>query len=123
MGLSDQVELGEIGIILGAVIVIGYAISRATGSLADAAKSVTTAVGNAASSARDAVGGLAPTQTLPSSAGGVTVGKTGQTVSDLLAAGYTQEQIDQMIAQGGLVMTAPVGCCRPDLSYMGVDCC
>ena len=103
--LGTEFELGEGSVILIAVIVIGYFVYKGGGSLA----SVLSSVG---SSIKDAAGGLKPTQTLPSVPGCFQVYGTGQTVSQLLALGYTKDQINQMLAQnaqsGGPILVQPI---------------
>ena len=108
--LGTEFELGEGSIILIAVIVIGYFVYKGGGSLA----TVLTSVGN---SIKDAAGGLKPTQTIPGAPSCFQVYGTGQTVSQLLALGYTPDQINQMLAQnatsGGPVLTIPVSTGEP----------
>jgi hypothetical protein len=117
MAVETDIELGEVAVILGAVIFIGYVIYKASGSVGNALSSVGTAISNGASSALSAVRGVAPVQNLPVTAGGVKIRGTDYTVADLTALGWTADDISQFMAQqGGLTMTAPTG------AVMGCTC-
>ena len=115
--IGTEFELGEGSVILVAIIVIGYFVYKAGGSLGTFLAPIFTSV-------KDATGGVGPLQTLPGVPGCFEVYGTGSTVSELLALGYTSDQINQMIAQnaqsGGPILTAPSTPYRPDTTvYTG----
>lgn len=81
----------EFIVILGALGALAYVLYKAIPSAAAAAS-------NAAASVSSAAAGMAPLQTINLNQQYQIPG-TGQTVSDLIAAGWSQPQIDQLLAQ------------------------
>jgi uncharacterized protein (UPF0333 family) len=98
MAASLEIEGGELSIILVSIIIIGYFIYKGSGSLVSAAQSVGTAVKDAANNTVSAVQGVAPLQSLPTVSSCALVAGTGHTVSELIALGYTPDQINQILA-------------------------
>jgi hypothetical protein len=89
---ADEVELL---MILAAVAGIGYVLYKAVPKgVADLAKGVSNAAGAAAGSVADY---LAPTPQ-PSANTSYEIPGTGQTVSDLVARGWTNDEINQLLA-------------------------
>lgn len=99
--LETDLELGEIALILVAVIVIGYAIKKGFSALGDAAKQGWEAVKTGASE----IGKVATTATSEVTQPTITfsdctpIGICGQTAGDLRNAGFSDAQIAALQAQ------------------------
>lgn len=99
--LETDLELGEIALILVAVIVIGYALKKGVSALGDAAKAGWDAVKTGASELGKSVSSAAsevaqPTITFSDC---TPIGICGQTAGDLRAAGFSDAQIAALQAQ------------------------
>jgi hypothetical protein len=101
VGLSDEFELGEIGLILGLVVVIGYVLYKAGGTVGNA-------IGAAGSAAKQwandnlAIGGTA---TIPGSGGKTTT--TTMTYSDALGQVISNPSTTVPEALGGMLEGIP----------------
>ena len=90
----------EVLAILAAIGGLGYVLYKAIPSAIGAVKSTAASMSSAAA-------GLAPTQSLNVAYNAVIPG-TGQTVSELLALGYTNDEINQMAADAIAMYGQPV---------------